>query len=128
MARSFPSLSLGLALAGLLGAGAATAQTPANNAAEVDNPHSTDNAKRPANEVPRAETDAQVRGAEDANVHSTDNKDRAVTPGPGVSATGDAEAGSPHSVKNKDLHKRHHKKNGDAKPMAMPAPAPDNNK
>ena len=124
MARSFPTLTLGLALAGLLGAGAASAQSPANNSGEVQNPHSTDNAKRPGNTVPSADSNAMAKPAEDANPHSTDNKDRAAATGAGGSAMGAAEAENPHSVKNKDHHgKRHHKK-GDAAPVAQPAPAP----
>jgi hypothetical protein len=131
MARTIPSLFLGLALAGLLGAGAASAQSSANtNAAETENPHSTDNAKRPDTlAVPRADADKQTQAAEEGNVHSSDNKDRAANPGAGPSATGDAEADNPHSVKNKDRdhHKRNHMKDGDAKPMEAPAaPTPDN--
>lgn len=123
MARSTPSLSLGIALASLLGAGAVSAQSPTNNAAEVGSPHSTDNAKRPANTTPRAETEAQAQSAEKDNPDSVDNKDRVAEPGKGAGAADQAEAGSPHSVKNKDHHKmrHHHKKDGEAKPMAAPA-------
>jgi hypothetical protein len=126
MARSIPTLTLGLALAGLLGAGTASAQSPANNTGEVQNPNSTDNARRPGNTVPSADTDAMARPAQDANVHSTDNKDRAAEPGAGVSAgsTGNAEAGNPHSVKNKDHHGRRHHKKGSAAPVAAPVPPP----
>lgn len=127
MARSFPSFTLGLALAGLLGAGAASAQSPANNSGEVQNPDSTDNAKRPADNVPRAETNAMAKPAQEANPHSTDNKDRATPEGAGASATGNAEEGSPHSAMNhKEHHKRAHKKAGDPKPMAAPATPADN--
>ncbi len=127
MVKKLSSLTLGLALAGLLSAGAATAQTPQNNTAEVENPHSPDNAKRPDNNVPRAETNAMARPAEDANVDSTDNKNRVAPEGAGPSATGNAEAGNPHSVVNhKGHHKVAHRKATDPKPMATPAAPADN--
>lgn len=118
MAIKFPSLSLGLALAGLLGAGAASAQSPAANAGQMQNPHSPDNAKRTGDDAPAAGAAAP---AQDANPHSTDNKDRAAGEGKGPSATGAAEAGNPHSVKNKDHHGKRHHKGGDARPTAAPA-------
>ena len=126
MARSLTSLSL--ALAGLLGAGAARSQSPASNTAEVQNPHSPDNAKRPGSTTPSADTDAAARAGQEANPHSTDNKDRAAPPGAGASATGAAEAGNPHSVKTRDHHRRashHDKKDAAAKPTASPAPPVD---
>ena len=121
--KKLSAYSLGLALAGLLGNGAARAQQPATNAAEQDNPHSPDNAKRPANAAPGADNKATARTAEEANVHSVDNKDRPTMPGSGSNATGDEQKDNPHSVKNKDLPGKKHHKAGDATPMAKPANA-----
>lgn len=126
MARRTPNLSLGLMLAGLLGASSAFAQSGATGGAQKQNPHNpakpTQGTAAGAADTAATETSAAAR-PEDANVHAVENKDRDAEPGKGSDATGAAQRANPHSVKNKDHHGKKHHKAGEETPTAKPADA-----
>jgi|GEM_PF-1146049 len=98
-------LSAGVGLACLLGAGASSAQNTTQTRDEPQNPHSTENKDRAAEEAPAKTTAEETQAAEQGNPHSTLN---AAKPNP--SAKGDAaetnaqvrrsERGNPDSIDN----------------------------